>query len=117
MESRIGTPHLAAQAVAEGESESAHQNFGPASLPTLTKMPVGECPPGNGVLIKGCTAGERKKVQGILAVSVNSQALWIWAKTGEFADRLADTSQRPTHLNEIQQADGTGEGASGSTFP
>jgi hypothetical protein len=49
------------------------------------------------VLIKAWTEVEGKKDQEILAAAVNTQPRWPWSTTGDFADRLAEASERRTH--------------------
>jgi hypothetical protein len=49
------------------------------------------------VFIKAWAEGEGKKDQEILAAAVNPQSRWPWFTTGDFAGRLAEASERPTH--------------------
>ncbi len=56
------------------------------------------------VFIKAWTEVEGKKDQEILAAVVNTQPRWPWSTTGDFANRLAEASERRTHREVLKMA-------------
>jgi hypothetical protein len=46
------------------------------------------------MLIKAWTEGEGKKDQDIVAAAANPQPRWPWSTSEDFADRLAEASER-----------------------
>ena len=56
------------------------------------------------LLIKSWTESEGKKDQDILGAAGNPQPRWPWCTAADFANRLAEASEPPTHRDGMKRA-------------